>query len=140
MVAGLLPRTRFISVLEALTQAAAILQTARLHPGRPIVAFQDNDVAHAWLASGYSPAPDVREAVGFLHRELASLGSPLWIERVPSELNVADHPSRLACRALSQWGFPSHDTWPSLRHTVVQIFNVARQGAAAWGARAPVGA
>ena len=72
--------------------------------GRKIVLFVDNDSARHALIKGGSPIQASARLVGLFWAGEARAMSYTWTERVPSESNPADGPSRLAFDDMARLG------------------------------------
>ena len=86
-----------------------MLHLVRRFPGRCLLLFVDNSPAAAWLIRGHAPHADSSAAVEAMHRTLVLASSSLWVEYVPTRLNIADEPSRdrsaVAVTVLREAGF-----------------------------------
>ena len=73
---------------------------------RPIIHFVDNDAARFALIKGSSPTRDSTWLTGLYWEAETSVGSFSWFERVASQSNPADAPSRgEACEELFTEGW-----------------------------------
>jgi len=86
--------------------------------GRDVLHFADNTAANGVAIKGYSAAPDLALIISSMQLRIARQGIRLWIQFVPSKLNLADAPSRgdfshllgLHAERVS-FVFPSFDGW-----------------------------
>ncbi len=62
--------------------------------GRLVFLYVDNEAARYALIKGSSPTRDIAWLVNEIWATEATRESNMWIERVPSTSNCADHPSR----------------------------------------------
>jgi hypothetical protein len=69
-----------------------------------VIHFGDNESANGVAIKGASRARDLSRLALILHARLASSATRLWIERVTSEGNIADEPSRDELGALEAMG------------------------------------
>ena len=69
-------------------------------PGRRVLFFIDNDAARFGLIKGYSPSRASQAVIGAFWRLAAGLQIAPWFERVATDGNPADAPSRLDFRTL----------------------------------------
>ena len=86
--------------------------------GRDVLHFADNMAANGAAIKGYSAAPDLALIVSSMQLRIARRRIRLWIQFVPSKLNLADAPSRGDFRHLLglkaervSFVFPSFDSW-----------------------------
>ena len=77
--------------------------------GRRIIVFVDNDAARHALIRGASPSGPSAVLVSLFWANEARLGSFCWVERVPTQSNPADGPSRLRFVEARRLGAEIHD-------------------------------
>ena len=88
------PRGNYIQFLE---MASAILLFATFPDSlseSDLVMYCDNTAQEGALAKGFSTAWDMAVVAGVFWELAGRIDCDVWIERVPSELNLADCPSR----------------------------------------------
>ena len=83
-----------IHQLELAPVLAALLLWEKVICGRCCLLFVDNEGARASLVSGDSTCLSSSRLCYAISDRCAHLGASLWYERVPTEANVADRPSR----------------------------------------------
>ena len=66
--------------------------------------YIENQSAKHSVFAGFSRQPDMNELVGMLWHTAAHRSHTYWAERVQSEANLADAPSRQDCRLLKRSG------------------------------------
>ena len=89
-------RRNQIALIELLAVLTAVDEFAELLRGRDVRIFIDNVVAEASIRNGYMRR-DSRDAcvlVAALWQKFLQLQINVWVDRVPSRLNIADGPSR----------------------------------------------
>ena len=82
---------------------------------RRVIVFVDNDAARHALIRGASPSGPSAILVSLFWANEASLGSFCWVERVPTQSNPADGPSRLRFDLVRQFGAMIHEESEVLR-------------------------
>ena len=87
-------RDNQIMGLEMLSIAVGISSFAKLIAGRNIVVWSDNTAAEACTRKGTARSFDHLCIVHALWLRAAELHTELHIRRVPTEVNIADDPSR----------------------------------------------
>ena len=97
-------RRQLIGQAELLPVVLAQRSWAGRWRGRKIVLFVDNDSARHALIKGGSPIQASARLVGLFWAGEARAMSYTWTERVPSESNPADGPSRLAFDEMARLG------------------------------------
>ena len=80
--------------LELLSIALGVSTWADLLEGRDLVIWSDNSGAEAATRSGSTKQFDHNCIIHCIWLVAAKFGLSLFVERVPSELNIADLPSR----------------------------------------------
>ena len=78
--------------------------------GRRVVVWSDNTCAESSVAKGRARSFDHNALVHVLWSRAAALGMEVWVERVPTECNIADDPSRERYDLLHELGA----VWASL--------------------------
>ena len=96
VLAGLRDQKTFIHPLEMLGIIAPYIcpELAPLLQGVDVIHFGDNNAANSAAIKGVSGARDLSRLALILHSSLASSATRIWIERVCSDGNIADEPSR----------------------------------------------
>ena len=95
-ISALRKQSTFICPLEEVALVAPYIcpELFPIFANRDVLYFADNTAANGAAIKGYSSSPDLARLVGPLHFRLAASSTRLWIEFVPSELDIADGPSR----------------------------------------------
>ena len=90
------PQRQPITALEVMALVAVLFmpEVAESLRGRDIYFWADNTAANSASARGYSSSPDIARLVHAFHLRALDLNCRIWIEWVPSVLNIADLPSR----------------------------------------------
>lgn len=101
-----------INQLELVGIILGILTFKELVRGRRLLLFCDNTTALSAAIHGYASKPDLARLSNILHIVMMRLELDVWFEYVPSAVNWADEPSRLAIkgeeecrRSLEEMGF-----------------------------------
>jgi len=96
VLAGLRGQKTFIHPLEMLGILAPYIcpELSHLWQGADVIHFGDNNAANSAAIKGVSGARDLSRLALILHSSLASSATRIWIERVCSDGNIADKPSR----------------------------------------------
>ena len=76
---------------------------------RRVIVFVDNDAARHAIIRGASPSDPSAILVSMFWANETSLGSFSWVERVPTQSNPADGPSRLRFDEAKQLGARIHE-------------------------------
>jgi hypothetical protein len=122
---GLIPRKKYITPFETISAVAAIDWAHRLFPDRHIICLVDNQAAMQMVQRGYTRQPDISAVIQALW--LRMLSAPgIWFEWVPTEVNIADLPTRSSKRSIL-WKHLGFDRKPDLswRTHVTFFFDVA---------------
>ena len=82
----------------------ALSTFAREIRGRKVLLFSDNTGAELSVTKGSAKAWDHNKMVHSIWRQALEQKMRLWIERVPSKLNISDAPSRFRYDLLSELG------------------------------------
>ena len=85
---------QFIGELETLAVLAAISMWKDWLAAKHVVFFIDNEASRFCILKGYSKNPCISKMVHALATLEEEVGCFAWYARVPSEANIADHPSR----------------------------------------------
>ena len=72
--------------------------------GRKVIVYSDNAGAEGSIRKGSATAPDQNRLIHGVWSLVMKLKIHLWIERVPSEDNIADSPSRFDYELLTDIG------------------------------------
>ena len=88
-------KQRYIGQFELAAAPAVGLSLPHVLRGQPVLHYIDNTSALASLIHGYSGKPDSARLVNLYHLVQMRLRSLPWLRYVPSELNIADWPSRI---------------------------------------------
>ena len=112
-----------IAPIEALAVLVALAGWEARIQGRSVLAFVDNEGVRACMVSGGSTSAAVAGVVGAaVDREIAA-GALVWFERVPSESNLADPPSRgLRPPPLVDWSAPCSDRRTCMMCPALQVW------------------
>lgn len=88
-------RDTYITVLELMALCAVYFSlSAARYRGHRILHFGDNTGANFAAIKGYSTATDMNLMLGAYNLKLAQESVQPWVEYVPTELNIADLPTR----------------------------------------------
>ena len=90
-----------IYILEALAVVVALEVFKQEARGRDVIVFLDNDGALGSFIACKSSIAEAGQILEFLTETLESIFLSLWYERVSSEANIADGPSRNDSSSLS---------------------------------------
>ena len=92
----LVRRHNQIALIELLAALTALSAFSPFIKGKDIRFFIDNRVAECAVRNGYvrRDTRDACELVSELWFQLQQAQATVWVDRVPSELNIADGPSR----------------------------------------------
>ncbi|KAF4656931.1 hypothetical protein FOL47_008665 [Perkinsus chesapeaki] len=93
-LSSLNPRENNIAAFELYAVRVAVESFAKYIKGRWLTIFVDNEVVRYTLIKGSSAESDLASMTHKFWHSCLSLGLKVWIERVPSQLNIADLPSR----------------------------------------------
>ncbi|KAF4647528.1 hypothetical protein FOL47_004486, partial [Perkinsus chesapeaki] len=83
-----------IIALELFATLVAIETFGKYISGRPVLIFVDSVAVEQALVKGYSKLDDLNDMIGKFWSACERLQLKVWIDRVPSDLNPADKPSR----------------------------------------------
>ncbi|KAF4682216.1 hypothetical protein FOZ60_010829 [Perkinsus olseni] len=92
--ARLLDRKTQIIALELFAALVSIETFGRYMSGRWVIVFVDNVAVEQALVKGYSKHADLNHMITKFWHSCEKFHLKIWIDRVPSELNPADKPSR----------------------------------------------
>ena len=112
-----LPRKTQIAMVEAFAAVLVVDQYRHDLAGKRALLFIDADAVLAALIKGYSAKEDLCELVGYFWRRCAASRIAVYLDRVPTDANPADAPSRgsceelCACGAVADAATPSRDLW-----------------------------
>ena len=96
-----------IMQIEGLAVLASFFTWSEQLQERALIVFVDNESTRATLVSGTSREQIMAEICSLLAAKEAQVRALPWFERVPSDSNLADRPSRrLAPLPLQGWTFP----------------------------------
>jgi len=82
----------------------ALSTFAREIRGRKVLLFSDNTGAELSVTKGSAKAWDHNKMIHSIWTQALEQKMRLWIERVPSKLNISDAPSRFRYDLLSELG------------------------------------
>ena len=99
-----LPRANQIALVELIAPAAVFRAYPSLVANRRIVLLVDSEAAEGALVRGYSSLADMADATGLFWDLVRDAGASVWIDRVPTDANLADGPSRGDLASLSALG------------------------------------
>ena len=112
-----LPKISYMGQLELLAAPFGLATWAKRLVDRPILLWIDNDRAAANLVEGYSPKTDSSSIVGSFWLMAAQLKASIYIDRVESESNLSDGPSRFEFDLIQSlggvWGPPNFSSLTS---------------------------
>ena len=106
-----------IVMVEAFAAVLLIDQYREMLAGRKLTLYIDADAVLAALVKGYSSREDICELIGVFWNLCAKYSVAVYLERVPTDANPADGPSRGWCGDLEARGAvwdlsrPSADLW-----------------------------
>ena len=89
-----LPRKNQIALVELFAPIAAVETFGHLMQGKKIIFMIDSESALGALVKGYSDREDMCELVGLFWKQIAQLDILTYLDRVPTDCNPADDPSR----------------------------------------------
>ena len=120
-----IPRKTQIVLVETFAAVLAIEALGDKISNKTVLLFVDAEATQAALIKGYSAKEDMCGLVGYFWEMCADLSAGVYIDRVSTDANPADGPSRgtckqlQACGALRMWATPSEtlkNASPSGRH------------------------
>ena len=85
--------------------------------GKNVLIFVDSESVEGALVKGYSSTEDISELVGHFWLRAAALNVCIYIDRISTDANIADAPSRPdKCKGLARHGWAvSRVRWPAPR-------------------------
>ena len=89
-----LPRKSQIVMVELLAPVLALWTLRGQVEGKHVLLLVDSEAVEGALVKGYSNSSDICELVGVLWQIALELQCSVYIDRVPTDANPADHPSR----------------------------------------------
>ena len=89
-----LPRASQICMIELVAVIVAIETFRHYLAGKHVLIFVDSEAVEGALVKGYTARPDICELVGVFWQLALQLKCSVYIDRVPTDANPADHPSR----------------------------------------------
>jgi hypothetical protein len=89
-----LPRKNQIAMVELFAPALALLLAKDRLRGKRVLFFVDSECVEGALVKGYSSREDMSELVGKFWHEAAAMKMNVYIDRVSTDGNPADGPSR----------------------------------------------
>ena len=89
-----LPRKNQIALVELFAPIAAVETFGHLMQGKKIIFMIDSESALGALVKGYSDREDMCELVGLFWKQIAQLDILTYLDRVPTDCNPSDEPSR----------------------------------------------
>ena len=99
-------RANQISMVELIAPIVAFHRWKDVLEGRKTLVLIDNESAEGALVKGYSSKEDACEALSHFWLEVADVRGFIYIERIPTDANPADLPSRPnKCDGLEKWGW-----------------------------------
>ena len=103
-------RASNIVMVEALAPVQAVATMGRTRPGAHVVVLVDNEAAEGALAKGYSPQEDLGDLTAVFWEAVLEFGLSVYVDRVPTDTNLADGPSRGRFDELVDAGAAFHKT------------------------------
>ena len=88
------PRKTQVCMIELLAAVVAVQTFREEIRGKLVLLFIDSEPVEAALIKGYSAKEDVCELVGIFWELVLELRCSVYIDRVPTDSNPADNPSR----------------------------------------------
>ena len=89
-----MPRKTQIVMVELLAPILALWTMREYVRGKHVLLLVDSEPVEAALIKGYSSRADMCELVGVFWQLALQLKCSVYIDRVPTDANPADHPSR----------------------------------------------
>ena len=95
------PRKTQICMIELLAAVVAVQTFREEIRGKLVLLFIDSEPVEAALIKGYSAKDDVCELVGLFWDLVLELRCSVYIDRVPTDSNPADNPSKILAQVFS---------------------------------------
>ena len=89
-----LPRKNPIAMVEMFGPVVAVETFGHLIENKKIITLIDSECVLGALVKGYSSREDMCELVGLFWKQIAELNSLMYLDRVPTDANPSDDPSR----------------------------------------------
>ena len=95
------PRKTQICMIELLAAVVAVQTFREEIRGKLVLLFIDSEPVEAALIKSYSAKEDVCELVGLFWELVLELRCSVYIDRVPTDSNPADNPSKILAQVFS---------------------------------------
>ena len=115
-----LPRKTQIGMIELVAPLMALEALGKRVDGCRIIVLVDSEAAEGALARGYSGVEDVCALAGLFWRQCVARGIAPYIDRVPTDGNPSDGPSRKKRQPLISRGAPWRPP-PPVSSTLVKL-------------------
>ena len=89
-----LPRKNQISMVEMFGAVLAVFTFKACLRGKRVILFVDSEAVEGALVKGYSCKEDICELTGIFWELVAEYEMVVYIDRVSTDANIADKPSR----------------------------------------------
>ena len=123
-----IPRTTQISMVELFAPVLAIILLGSDLCHKSVIILVDNEAAESALIKGYSSKEDLCELTGLFWDLCESRRLEVYIDRVSTDANIADGPSR---DQKEFWKLAADLGWHRLRSWIPEVFfksSVRRHG------------
>ena len=94
LMAGWIPRETQISMVEMFAPVLAVAAYGQQLAGRSLIVMVDSESVEGALVKGYSSKADLCELTGVFWDLCDQLHIAVYIDRVPTDANISDGPSR----------------------------------------------